>query len=239
MISLHDVRHDFTGFSALNGVSLNLVEKRIALIGANGSGKSTLARTLNGLLVPRHGDVFVDGVSTREDPVRARRHVGFIFSNADNQIIMPTVQEDVELGLRGRGLGKAEIRERSGEILERFGLGGHLDHSAHTLSGGQKQMLSLASVLVTEPKILICDEPTTLLDLRNVARFVDVLRELPQQVILLTHHLDIIDDFDRTIVMENGSVLFDGAPAEAVAVYRESVLGTGSPARSRAYGSGT
>lgn len=223
MISLQNVSHDFNGFQVLREVSLELHEHRIAFIGANGSGKSTLARTLNGLLVPRHGSVFVDGVNTRKDAIQVRRKVGFMFSDANHQIIMPTVAEDVALGLRGQKLPKLEKANIVAEILARYGLSGLADHSAHLLSGGQKQMLALASVLVTKPEILICDEPTTLLDLHNVQLFLDTVAALSQQVILMTHHLDIIEDFHRVIVMDRGQVQFDGAPSEAVATYRDLI----------------
>ncbi|MBG6184905.1 biotin transport system ATP-binding protein [Arthrobacter sp. CAN_A214] len=220
MISLRNVSHDFNGLEVLRNVSLDLAETRIAFIGANGSGKSTLARTFNGLLIPRCGTVLVDGVDTRKDAVRVRRRVGFIFSDANHQIIMPTVAEDVALGLRGQKLTKPQTSELVGEVLARYGLAGHSGHPAHLLSGGQKQMLALASVLVTKPDILICDEPTTLLDLHNIEIFLDSIQNLPQQVILLTHHLDIIEDFDRVIVMDQGRIHFDGRPHQAVSAYR-------------------
>ena len=223
MITLQDVSHDFDGFEVLRDISLELREHRIAFIGANGSGKSTLARTLNGLLVPRHGSVAVDGVDTRRNAVRVRRRVGFIFSDANHQIIMPTVAEDVALGLRGQKLSKPEKAEIVAEVLDRYGLSGLSGHPAHLLSGGQKQMLALASVLITDPDILVCDEPTTLLDLHNVQIFLDTVRNLRQQVILMTHHLEIIEDFDRAIVMDRGQVHFDGCPREAVAAYRHLI----------------
>jgi biotin transport system ATP-binding protein len=223
VISLRNVSHDFTGLEVLRDVSLDLAERRIAFIGANGSGKSTLARTFNGLLIPRRGTILVDGVDTRKDAVGVRRRVGFIFSDANHQIIMPTVAEDVVLGLRGRKLTKRQQAELVGEVLARYGLAEHSGHPAHLLSGGQKQMLALASVLITEPDILICDEPTTLLDLHNIGIFLDTIQHLPQQVILLTHHLDIIENFDRVIVMDQGQIHFDGRPRQAVAAYRNLI----------------
>lgn len=223
MISLQDVSHDFDGFHVLREVSLDLHEHRIAFIGANGSGKSTLARTLNGLLVPRRGSVLVDGVDTRKDAARVRRRVGFMFSDANHQIIMPSVAEDVALGLRGQKLSKLEKTDIVAEVLDRYGLSGLSGHSAHLLSGGQKQMLALASVLVTQPDILICDEPTTLLDLHNVQIFLDTIGNLSQQIILMTHHLEIIEHFDRVIVMDRGQVHFDGSPQDAVAAYRHLI----------------
>lgn len=223
MISLQNVSHDFDGFDVLREVSLDLHEHRIAFIGANGSGKSTLARTLNGLLVPRRGTVLVDGLDTRRNAVQVRRRVGFMFSDANHQIIMPSVAEDVALGLRGQKLSKLEKADIVAEVLDRYGLLALSNHSAHLLSGGQKQMLALASVLVTQPDILICDEPTTLLDLHNVQIFLDTVGNLSQQVILMTHHLEIIEDFDRVIVMDRGQVHFDGSPQDAVAAYRRLI----------------
>jgi biotin transport system ATP-binding protein len=220
MISLQNVSHDFDGFDVLRKVSLDLHEHRIAFIGANGSGKSTLARTLNGLLVPRRGTVLVDGLDTRRNAVQVRRRVGFMFSDANHQIIMPSVAEDVALGLRGQKLSKLEKADIVAEVLDRYGLSALSNHSAHLLSGGQKQMLALASVLVTQPDILICDEPTTLLDLHNVQIFLDTVGNLSQQVILMTHHLEIIEDYDRAILMDRGQVHFDGSPKDAVAAYR-------------------
>jgi biotin transport system ATP-binding protein len=223
MISLQNVSHDFDGFQVLRDVSLELHEHRIAFIGANGSGKSTLARTLNGLLIPRHGSISVNGVDTRKGAAFVRRRVGFMFSDANHQIIMPSVAEDVALGLRGRKLSKPERANIVAEALDRYGLSGSAAQSPHLLSSGQKQMLALASVLVTDPEILICDEPTTLLDLYNMEIFLDTVRALSQQIILMTHHLDIIENFDRVIVMERGQVHCDGSPREAVAAYRDLI----------------
>lgn len=223
MISVQGISHSFGDWVALRNVSLELTEKRIAIIGANGGGKSTLARMLNGLLIPEQGKVLVNGIDTKVNPIEARRHVGFIFSDADSQIIMPTVQEDVALGLRWKKMKKEQVQQEVMEILKRFNLHRHADHPAHSLSGGQKQMLALAAVLVTEPKILICDEPTTLLDFHNVNVFVNTIRGLEQQVILLTHQLEIIEDFDRVLVVDQGQIYFDGKPQDAIQKYKALV----------------
>ena len=153
----------------LHDVTVELGEHRIGVIGANGSGKSTFARLLNGLVVPDRGTVTVDGHDTRRDGKRVRQLVGFCFTDPDAQIVMPTVAEDVAFSLRRRDLRGRALEGRVTEVLDRFGLAGHADHPAHLLSGGQKQLLALASVLVTEPALLVLDEPTTLLDLRNAA----------------------------------------------------------------------
>ena len=207
----------------LTDVSVELSEPRIGVIGANGSGKSTFARLLNGLVLPDSGQVRVAGHDTRRDGRAVRRLVGFCFTDPDAQIVMPTVREDIGFGLRRRGLAPADIGARVERALTDFGLADHADHPAHLLSGGQKQLLALAAVLVTEPALLIMDEPTTLLDLRNAAAVGRVVAELPQQVILVTHHLELLEGFDRVLVFDEGRVVCDEVPAIAGAHYRERV----------------
>ncbi|MCY9782461.1 energy-coupling factor ABC transporter ATP-binding protein [Nocardiopsis sp. EMB25] len=219
MLRLEGVSHSYDGRAVLRDVTLDLAEHRIGVIGANGSGKSTLARTLNGLVVPDVGTVSLGEWNTRRHARRVRRRVGFVFSDASHQIIMPTVAEDVEIGLRSLRLGAEETARRVDRILERFGLDSHRDHPGHLLSGGQKQLLALASVLVTEPEVLVCDEPTTLLDLRNTRMVHRTLERLDQQVVLFTHDLDLLTGFDRVLVIDDGRVVFDGAPGEAVPFY--------------------
>ncbi len=219
MLRLEGVSHSYDGRAVLRDVSLDLTEHRIGVIGANGSGKSTLARTLNGLVLPDAGRVSLGEWDTRRHAKQVRRRVGFVFSDAANQIIMPTVAEDVEIGLRSLKLGREETARRVDEVLERYGLGDHRDHPGHLLSGGQKQLLALASVLVTGPEILVCDEPTTLLDLGNTRMVHRTLAGLDQRVVLFTHDLDLLTDFDRVLVMAEGRVAFDGAPGDAVSFY--------------------
>lgn len=206
--------------AVLRDVSIRLGERRIGIVGANGSGKSTFARLLNGLVLPTSGTVTVEGLDTRTDGRAVRRLVGFCFTNPDAQIVMPTVREDVAFGLRRRGLTKDETARRVDAALHRFELGGHVDHPAHLLSGGQKQLLALASVFVTEPSILVLDEPTTLLDLRNAERVARHLESLDQQVVLVTHHLELLAGFDRVVVFDEGRIVDDGPPELAVERYR-------------------
>lgn len=205
----------------LREVSVTLSEQRIGVIGANGSGKSTFVRLLNGLVVPGEGSVRVDGLDPRKDGREVRRRVGFCFTDPDAQIVMPTVAEDVAFGLRRRGVGKAEVSARVHQMLEAYGLGSHRDHPAHLLSGGQKQLLALCSVLVTDPDVLVLDEPTTLLDLRNAAVVQRVVRDLRQQVILVTHHLDLLEGFERVLVFDDTRIVYDGSPDDAVRYYRD------------------
>jgi len=205
----------------LDDVTVTLAEQRIGVIGANGSGKSTFVRLVNGLVLPRDGAVTVDGLDTRKDGREVRRKVGFCFTDPDAQIVMPTVAEDIGFGLRRRGIGKAEVAARVEDALAAYGLDGHADHPAHLLSGGQKQLLALAAVLVTEPSVLVLDEPTTLLDLRNATMFARVVETLPHQVLLVTHHLVLLDGFDRVLVFDGGRLVYDGGPVDAVAYYRK------------------
>lgn len=225
MIEVDRVTHAYGEGSArrvvLHDVGVDLSEQRIGIVGANGSGKSTFVRLLNGLVLPTEGTVRVDGLDTRKDGREVRRRVGFCFTDPDAQIVMPTVREDIAFGLRRRGLSKAEVAARVDRALTAYGLAGHADHPAHLLSGGQKQLLALASVLVTEPRVLVLDEPTTLLDLRNAAVVQRVVRELPQQVILVTHHLELLEDFDRVVVFDEARLVYDGDPESAVAYYRK------------------
>jgi biotin transport system ATP-binding protein len=221
VIEARGVSHEYGGRAVLHDVDVHLSEQRIGVIGANGSGKSTFVRMLNGLVVPTTGTVSVDGLDTRRRAREVRRRVGFCFTDPDAQIVMPTVAEDIAFGLRRRGLSKAEVRARVERSLAAYGLGEHADHPAHLLSGGQKQLLALASVLVTEPTVLVMDEPTTLLDLRNAQMVADVVAGLTLQVLLVTHHLDLLDGFDRVLVFDEGRLICDDVPATAVAHYRK------------------
>jgi biotin transport system ATP-binding protein len=225
LIEVNGVTHAYGVHSAarrvLSDVDVAITEPRVGVIGANGSGKSTFARLLNGLVLPRTGTVTVDGLDTRHDGRAVRRRVGFCFTDPDAQIVMPTVAEDIGFGLRRRGLSKDEVAARVHNALTAYGLAVYADYPAHLLSGGEKQLLALASVLVTEPSVLVMDEPTTLLDLRNATRIAEIVRGLPQQVLLVTHHLHLLEDFDRVLVFDDGRLVHDDAPASAVGYYRK------------------
>jgi biotin transport system ATP-binding protein len=209
----------------LEPTSVRLTEQRIALIGANGSGKSTLARLVNGLVAPTAGRVVVDGLDVAREGTAVRRRVGFCFTDPSAQLVMPTCVEDVELSLRRLKLGGKERRLQALGVLERFGLADRADVSVHSLSGGQRQLLALAGVLATEPSILVADEPTTLLDLANTRRVAEALFSLEQQLVLVTHDLDLAARCDRVLVVEDARVRFDGPAEVAVADYLSSVPG--------------
>ncbi|SER43326.1 energy-coupling factor ABC transporter ATP-binding protein [Corynebacterium cystitidis] len=203
----------------LGDISLTLSERRIGIVGANGSGKSTLTRLINGLIDPTSGKVLYDGLTTANSGREIRKHVGFVFSDAESQIVMPRVADDIAFSLRKSGLSKRERIARVDEMLKRFGLTEHADHSPHTLSGGEKQLLALAAVLVMEPRTIIADEPTTLLDLRNRRRIAHELAQLDQQLIVVTHDLELVDDFERILVLDDGAVVFDGSAGDALDYY--------------------
>jgi len=228
LIQIEGVSHRYGDREVLSDLDLSLVEDRIGVIGANGSGKSTLVRLLNGLVVPSAGRVLVDGMDTARDGAGVRRKVAFVFSDPDAQIVMPTVAEDVSFSLRRHGLGKVEVADRVRDVLTRFGLGGHEDQPAHLLSSGQKQLLALASVLVTEPEVLVCDEPTTLLDLRNSRHVADLLEGLPQRVVMVTHDLELLRGWRRVLVIDAGRVVADG-PAEQSIGHYEALMGAARP----------
>jgi biotin transport system ATP-binding protein len=219
-IELRDVGHSYGDRVVLSGIDLRLTERRIGIVGANGSGKSTVARLLNGLVVPTSGDVLVDGLDTRTHVREVRRRVGFVFQDPDAQIVHPTVAEDAAYGLENQGVPAAERAARVAEVLERYGLAGHADHPAHLLSGGQKQLLAIAGVLVMRPARIVFDEPTTLLDLVNTRRVAEIIAELDQQAVVVTHDLELLDGFDRVLVVDGGRIVADGPPEDSVAAYR-------------------
>ncbi|QZT65053.1 energy-coupling factor ABC transporter ATP-binding protein [Mycolicibacterium austroafricanum] len=219
-IVIDGVSHAFGERSVLRDISLTITERRVGIVGANGSGKSTLARLFNGLVLPDSGAVRVHGLDTRRSAKQVRRLVGFVFTDPDRQILMPTVAEDIELSLSRRSLDRQTRTAKVAQVLERFGLAGHADQPAHLLSGGQKQLLALATVLVTEPAVVVADEPTTLLDLRNARMLRQAFAALHTQLVIVTHDLDLVDDADRVIVLDDGRVVADDVPSVALSTYR-------------------
>lgn len=221
MITLENVTVEFDQRRVLDDISVTLAEKRIGIIGANGSGKSTFARLLNGLQTATSGTVRIDDFDAARDGRKLRRHVGFVFQNPDNQIVYPVVEEDLAFGLKALKLPKDEIDRRIDDILARYGLSEYRSHPSHLLSGGQKQLLAISGVLVMAPRYIIFDEPTTLLDLRNRNRVERAIAELDQTVITVSHDLDLIADYDRVLVFENGKIAVDDTPANAIPKYRK------------------
>lgn len=209
------------GSTLLHPVTCTLNEHRISVIGANGSGKSTFIRLINGLTTATTGQVTVNGLDVAKKGRAVRKLVGFLFSDPDNQIIMPTVAEDVAFSLRGTGRSRTEIDSAVDTALASVGLAGRQEQSPHLLSGGEKQMLALASVTALNPAVIVADEPTGLLDLVNRNRLRLLFDALPQQLITVTHDLELAADADRTLCIDDGRIIDDGPPAEVIAGYVE------------------
>ena len=203
----------------LDDITLDLGERRVAFVGANGSGKSTLLRLLNGLVLASSGRVTVDGLDPATDGQSVRRRVGFVFTDPLSQLVMPTPLEDVELSLRRTVRDRTGRREAARGLLAARGLAHVAEQSIYDLSGGERQLVALTAVLAVEPAVLVADEPTTLLDLRNRLALRRVVAELDQRVVLATHDLDLARDADRVLVVDEGRIVADGAPAEAIAHY--------------------
>jgi biotin transport system ATP-binding protein len=219
-IHFANVSVEFPGRTALRDLSVKLSERRIAVIGSNGSGKSTFARTLNGLVMPTIGNIRVHGIDPVRQPKQLRRRVGFVFSNPDAQIIMPTVAEDAAFSLRGRELSRVEVRERVAAALDRVGLAEHADSPAHTLSGGQKQLLALCTVLIGEPSLVVADEPTAFLDAANSKRIAGFLLDtMSQQLVLVTHDLRLAARCDIALRFDAGRLTDHGDPNTVIARY--------------------
>lgn len=217
-VSVDGVSVEIDGRAILTDVSIDLTAPRTAVIGANGSGKSTFARLLNGLVAPTSGRVRVRGLDSVHERAEVRRRVGFVFTNPDAQILMPTPAEDLALSLRGRP--KDEVMAKVSGALAEHGLSAHADLPASSLSGGQKQMLALASVLIAEPAVVVADEPTTLLDLANARRVGDLLLSQPAQLVLVTHDLELAARCDVALLFDSGRLVRHGEPAEMIDVYR-------------------
>lgn len=232
MIALENVSVSANGRDILKDITLELDEHRVAVIGSNGSGKSTFARLLNALVLPGSGEVRIAGISTRKDARKARAVAGLVFQNPEHQIVMPSVEEDLAFGLKNLGFSKPVIKEKATAILEAYGMTHLREQPAHLLSGGEKKLLSILSVLVMEPQVVVFDEPLASLDLVNRRRVEDVIDSLPQRVITIAHDLDTIGHYDRAILLSDGRLAADGAPRDVIACYLE-MMNECSPSISR------
>jgi biotin transport system ATP-binding protein len=201
--------------------ALQMDEPRIGLIGDNGSGKSTLLRLVNGLLPPNRGRVMTAGLNTALHRKELLPGVGFLFQNPEHQLIFPTVGEEIAFGLTERGLPAVQAREQAIALLERHGCGADwVDRNVNELSGGQKQLVCILSVLATSPSILLMDEPFASLDLPTRAHLFRRIMALPQQVLMASHDVELLAEFDRVIWLEAGKVRADGRPADIIPAYR-------------------
>ena len=203
----------------LDGVSLSIEEGSfVAVLGHNGCGKSTLAKHMNAILLPSGGTVYVDGINTADEDrlLDIRRTVGMVFQNPDNQIVANVVEEDVAFAPENLGVPPAEIRQRVDDALKAVNMYAHREHAPHLLSGGQKQRVAIAGVIAMQPRCIVLDEPTAMLDpigRKDVLRTIKMLnRERGVTVVLITHHMDEAAQAGRLVVMAKGRVVADGAP---------------------------
>lgn len=203
-VQLVDIRLQRGQTQVFDGLSLALTQKRIGVIGNNGAGKSSLFRLLCGLELPQAGQVLVDGMPL----LQARQHkpglIGLMFQNPDDQIIFPTVEEELALGLRPQGLNKQQARARARELLAARGLAHWAERAVSSLSQGQRQQVCWLSLLIAAPQLLLLDEPFASLDLPGQARLAQDIAAAPQQVLVSTHVLDHVRDFERVIWLEQG-----------------------------------
>ena len=207
--------------TAVENVDLDIQPGQfISILGHNGSGKSTLAKHMNALLIPSEGTIWVDGMDTSMEPElwKIRQKAGMVFQNPDNQIIGTVVEEDVGFGPENLGIPTEGIWSRVNKSLEAVGMTAFRHRSPNKLSGGQKQRVAIAGVMAMQPKCIIMDEPTAMLDPNGRKEVLEAVHELNRQegitVILITHYMEEVIDSDRVFVMDQGHVVMQGTPRE-------------------------
>ena len=242
-ISVEHLAYSYPGVDHTPGVpvfeDLDLTVEEgsfVAILGSNGCGKSTLAKHFNAILLPTGGKVYVCGIDTAlEDRlISVRRNVGMVFQNPDNQIVANVVEEDVAFGPENLGVASPMIRKRVDRALKQVGMFEYRDHAPHLLSGGQKQRVAIAGIIAMEPKCIVLDEPTAMLDPKGRREVIDTIKKLNRDkhitVLLITHHMDEAAQADRVVVMHKGKVASDGKPQEVFSqVERMHEIGLASP----------
>jgi len=214
-------QYSASGDLALSNINLTIKPGEfVAIIGPNGSGKSTLAKLFNGLFLPTKGDIFVDGLNTKDEANiwKIRQKAGMVFQNPDNQIVATIVEEDVAFGPENLGIPPKEIRQRIDEALRTVELTEFANKAPHLLSGGQKQRVAIAGILAMKPDCIILDEPTAMLDPVGRKEVISTVQKLNRQegktVILITHFMQEAVCADRVLVMEKGKIVMEGKPSE-------------------------
>ena len=227
IISVEDLAYAYPGLDDQSGVqvfeNLNLQVEQgsfVAVLGSNGCGKSTLAKHFNSILLPTGGKVWVCGMDTLDENklIAIRRSVGMVFQNPDNQIVANVVEEDVAFGPENLGVASPVIRQRVDNALKQVGMYDYREHAPHLLSGGQKQRVAIAGVIAMEPKCIVLDEPTAMLDPRGRREVMETVSRLNREkgitVVLITHHMDEAAQAQRVVVLHKGHVAADGTPKE-------------------------
>lgn len=214
MIELKKVSFAYDDQAVLEDIDISIGESEyIAVIGANGSGKTTLAKHFNALLLPAKGSVMIDSLDTKKHQENARKQVGYVFQNPEDQLVNSIVEEDIAFGLENLGIKTGEMKSRVREIMNLLGISHLAKQNVNMLSLGQKQLTALAGVLVMKPKYIVFDEPTTMLDSRNKKNILDIIKNLNKKgigIILITNIISDIRDSSRIIVLKKGKILFDG-----------------------------
>ncbi|MEP4033204.1 ABC transporter ATP-binding protein [Roseibium polysiphoniae] len=216
---LQNVSLELEGRTVLQDISLSLREARVGIVGLNGSGKSSLVRLLNGLRMPTGGEVRMFGVSTEALREELPRYVGFVFQNPDHQAIFPTVEEEIAFGLTQLGVARADARTQALAFLDRHHCGHLAEKPFADLSEGQKQLICLLAVLVMKPKLLILDEPMSSLDGLATRRIKRKLAELDQKIVMISHDLDLLRNFDRVLWVDEGKIRMDSVPGDVLPAY--------------------
>ncbi len=230
IISVEHLAYTYPGVEGTPGIpvfeDLNLTVQEgsfVAILGTNGCGKSTLAKHFNSILLPTGGKVYVCGIDTsNEDRIlTVRRNVGMVFQNPDNQIVANVVEEDVAFGPENLGIASPEIRRRVDSALKQVEMYEYREHAPHLLSGGQKQRVAIAGIIAMEPRCIVLDEPTAMLDPRGRREVIDTIGRLNREkgitVVLITHHMDEAAKADRVVVLNKGKVAADGTPQQVFA----------------------
>ena len=234
IISAEHLRFAYPGLDGAPGVTvfedLSLQVEAgsfVAVLGTNGCGKSTLAKHFNSILLPSGGKVYVCGMDTADEDrlMAVRRAVGMVFQNPDNQIVANVVEEDVAFGPENLGVASPEIRRRVDQSLRQVGMYEYREHAPHLLSGGQKQRIAIAGILAMEPKCIVLDEPTAMLDPRGRKDVIDTVKKLNREkgitIVLITHHMEEAAEAQRVVVLHKGKIAADGTPKE---VFRQVEL---------------
>ena len=243
IISVEHLAYTYPGVEGTPSIpvfeDLNLTVREgsfVAVLGTNGCGKSTLAKHFNSILLPTGGKVYVCGIDTsNEDRIlTVRRNVGMVFQNPDNQIVANVVEEDVAFGPENLGIASPEIRRRVDSALKQVEMYEYREHAPHLLSGGQKQRVAIAGIIAMEPRCIVLDEPTAMLDPRGRREVIDTIGRLNREkgitVVLITHHMDEAAKADRVVVLNKGKVAADGTPQQVFAqVELLHSLGLASP----------
>ncbi len=227
MIRFDSVFFQYANSPVLENINLEISEgELVALIGLNGSGKTSLFKMMNGLLIPSSGRVFVDEMSTKEENLlwKIRKKVGMIFQNPESQIVGTTVEEDIAFGMENIGVPRDEMIKRVDQVLDFVKMKELKLVEPHRLSGGQKQLLCIASTLAMHPKYVVMDEPTSMIDpisRENILKTIVELHKLGKTVLFSTHILDEIVIAQRVIYLRKGRIVFDGSPIEVINSVKE------------------